>query len=112
MCLAVVLAGTPRSFAVMKTTIRVCFAIAALSLSACEATEDIDEASDCEVICDTFADCVDSEYDTEGCYDRCTQRADSMESRDQEDTCESCLDDLSCTEAAFECTPECAGIVP
>jgi hypothetical protein len=96
----------------MKNTIRACFAIVALTLSACDAAEDIDESTDCEIICDTYADCVDSNYNTDACYDRCTMRADEMASRDQEDECESCLEDLSCTEAAFECPVECAGLVP
>ena len=70
-----------------------------------------DEASDCSVICDKYQDCFDSNYDTDACYDRCVARADDMSSRNQEDECESCIDDLSCGEAVFECTDNCVGII-
>jgi hypothetical protein len=98
----------------MRTVIKACLAVAALSLAACsdDAIEDIDESTDCEMICDTYGDCVDSDYDVEACHDRCTDRADDMPNNDQEDDCEACLEDLSCTEAAFECPTECVGIVP
>ena len=91
-----------------------CLALGLLSLGACadDAVEDIDESTDCEAICDTYADCFDSDYDTDSCYDRCTDRADEMSNRDQEDACESCIDDLSCGEAVFSCTDDCVGIVP
>lgn len=94
----------------MKNTIRVCFAVVALTLGACDAAEDIDEASDCETICDEYADCWDDGYDTEACQERCTERADDMSSRDQEEDCSNCIDG-SCAEDAFECSIECAGII-
>jgi hypothetical protein len=98
----------------MRTIIKTCLAICTLSFVACadDAIEDIDESGDCDVICDTYADCFDEGYDRERCYDRCTDRADDMSARDQEDQCESCIDDLSCGEAVFSCTDDCIGIVP
>ena len=93
----------------MRTLLVTCLAMSALTLVACE---DADEASDCSVICDKYMDCFDDEYDTEACYDRCTERADDMPSRNQEDECESCIDGMSCGEAVFSCTDDCIGIVP
>jgi len=98
----------------MKNLFRACLVIGAASCVACadDAIEDIDEAADCDAICGTYADCFDSQYNTDNCYERCTKRADEMSSRDQEDQCEDCIDDLSCGEAVFSCTDDCVGIVP
>lgn len=97
----------------MKITFKTCLALVALTLSACsdDAVEDIDEAGDCDIICDKYQECFDSNYDTDGCYDRCTARADDMSSRDQEDMCEDCIDGMSCGESVFNCTADCAGII-
>lgn len=98
----------------MRKLIQTCLAIGALCWVGCadDVIEDIDESTDCDIICDRYQECFDSDYDTDACYDRCTDRADEMSSRDQEDECESCIDDRSCGEATFACATECIGIVP
>lgn len=97
----------------MSTTIKAFLVCAALALGACDAAEDVDEAADCEQICDKYQECFDSNYEVDSCYDRCTERADDMENRDQEDSCADCIDNNeSCGEATFNCTDECIGIVP
>jgi len=95
----------------MRTTIKACLACIALALVACD-PEDVDEATDCEIICDKYQECFDSSYDTDACYDNCVDRADDMPNRDQEDSCEDCIDDMSCGEAVFSCADNCVGIVP
>jgi len=99
----------------MSTTIKALLACAALALGACadDAIEDIDEAGDCEEICDKYQECFDSNYNTGTCYDNCTEMADEMSRQDQEDECADCIDNNdSCGEATFACTAECVTIVP
>jgi len=72
--------------------------------------EDIDRATDCSQVCDRYKDCIDGDYDTDKCTDRC-EDMDSNERTAKIDDCENCLDDKSCG-GSFECTVECAGIVP
>jgi len=72
----------------------------------------VDRATDCPMICDKYKDCIGGEdYDTDACNDRCTDMTSDSES-DKISTCEDCLDDRSCTGSVFNCTTECAGIVP
>jgi hypothetical protein len=99
----------------MRITINAFLACAALALGGCsdDAVEDFDEAGDCEEICDMYQECFDSNYDTDACYDNCTERADDMSNRDQEDMCADCIDNNeSCGDATFACTDDCIGIVP
>lgn len=80
-------------------------------LGAC--ADDIDEQFDCWAICDKYGECVDSDYDKDACADRCETEADNdKDFAAKADVCESCVDDRSCTESVFQCTAECAGIVP
>lgn len=88
-------------------------ALALFGFTGCEeAAEDVDQAFDCGQICDRFQECVDEDYDTDGCFDRCEQAAeDSDDFGDHASECETCLDDRSCAES-IPCTDECFGIVP
>jgi hypothetical protein len=74
--------------------------------------EQIDEASDCNDICDKYQECFDKSYDTDKCQSNCESRADDPDHRDQEDKCSDCIDNASCTGAVFSCTTDCLGIVP
>jgi hypothetical protein len=72
----------------------------------------VDQAYDCNAICQKYADCVDSSYDVSKCADSCRDKADSDDSfADKADDCQACIDDKACTET-FPCIGECAGIVP
>jgi hypothetical protein len=83
------------------------------TLAGCEATDEIDEVVDCTKICNRYDECVDDEYDVDGCIDECEDKADNEEGfEEQADECESCIDSGSCTENVFNCIDECAGIVP
>jgi hypothetical protein len=81
---------------------------------ACEASDRVDNRLDCRQICDRYAECIDEDYDVDECRDNCRDSANDdgdFESRVEE--CSDCIDgDDSCVESTFQCTAECAGIVP
>lgn len=80
------------------------------SVVGCGAEEEID----CFKICKHYDDCVDSSYDVSACQDRCEDDSDNVAGYEAKaDACESCIDgDTSCVEAGFQCSDECAGIIP
>ena len=85
-------------------------AAVALTHIACDS---IDRAYDCAAICDKYKTCADANYDDDACAERCRENAaDSEAFEDKADDCQACVDDRSCAGAAFNCTPECVGIVP
>ena len=87
------------------------FGLFAFATTGC--TDEIDRITDCQDICSRYADCFDDSYDVEGCRNECKNEAADSENFDQRvDNCENCLDDRSCSSAAFGCATECAGIVP
>jgi len=78
-----------------------------------DVVEEITNTSDCADVCERYADCFDDDYDVSECTDRCEDEADASEDQEERlEACESCIDDESCSSAVFECTTECAGIVP
>jgi hypothetical protein len=78
-----------------------------------EAVDEVTNTVNCASVCDRYAECFDSDFDVEGCTDRCEDDADASENREQRlEACNSCIDDRSCTSATFACATECAGIVP
>ena len=73
----------------------------------------IDNAIDCHSICDRYRSCYDASYDVDGCASRC--RDDSSHDSDYQrkaDECDACIGGRDCASATFNCTTECAGIVP
>lgn len=73
----------------------------------------VEERLNCRAVCNGYEDCVDSDYDTRDCIDRCSSdSADDDEYSRQVDMCETCINDRSCGESVFACATECAGIVP
>ena len=87
---------------------------AAAAFAGCgEATVEVTNTVNCASVCGRYADCFDSDFDVDGCTDRCEDEADASESREERlQACDSCIDDRSCTDATFNCASECAGIVP
>lgn len=84
-----------------------------MAATGCEdEVEDIDESIDCSQICDKYQECFDDDYDVDACQERCEDRADEQASRDQEQACSECIDDMSCGGAFTSCTDDCIGIVP
>lgn len=85
----------------------------ALSFSACNADEEIENEIDCQAICQRYSDCFDGDYDVSGCQDRCENDVDSGELTFNEvDACSDCIDDRSCASGTLSCATECVGIVP
>ena len=73
----------------------------------------MEAAYDCHGICDRYQSCYDSSYDTGSCASRCRDNAGSDSSyANKADDCHACMDDTSCTAAAFNCPTQCVGIVP
>jgi hypothetical protein len=98
----------------MSKFIALTLLLSAAGMSACgkdDPVTAIDRSMDCSEICGRYKDCIQTDYDTDKCEDRCTDMVDSKET-DKIDDCENCIDDKSCTNSVFNCTTECAGIVP
>jgi hypothetical protein len=87
-----------------------------IALGAVGCSDTVDKVSnkiDCRSVCKRYSDCFDSDYDVDGCEDKCENGADSSEARESKlERCDDCLDGSSCTGAAFKCADECVGIVP
>ena len=81
-----------------------------LGLGACGAVDEIDEGFDCHNLCERYRTCYDVNYDTDACRDRCQGYVDGIDAS-RADTCDACLDPMSCVDAAFNCSAECAGIL-
>ncbi len=79
----------------------------------CDTADEIEAEIDCQSICDRYAECFDDGYDVSACQDRCEDNIDTgdIEQRDV-DECSDCIDDKSCTGAAFSCASECLSVVP
>lgn len=78
-----------------------------------EAADEVTNSIGCGEVCARYSDCFDADYDVEGCTDRCEDDADASEDKEQRlEICNACIDDRSCSEATFDCTDDCVGIVP
>lgn len=87
----------------------------ALSTAACgndDPLSEIDEAANCNSVCNRYRDCFDNNYDTETCYDECQAVVDGSGDPHAADNCESCIDDMSCAGGVFNCATECGALVP
>jgi hypothetical protein len=96
----------------LKHALRIGFAflIAAATLGGCS---DAKNTITCADVCSRYKDCFDSDYDVSSCTDKCQSRAGSDDDKESQlNQCDSCIDDKSCTAAAFSCATECVGIVP
>ncbi len=84
-----------------------------LSFGLVGCADEIDELFDCSQICNRYEECIDGDYDVDGCIDRCETNADEEEGfAERADNCETCLDgDDSCAES-LPCADDCVGIVP
>jgi len=71
----------------------------------------VENAYNCDQICDRYQDCFDANYDADACQARCEDKADDAAFADKAEDCQACIDDRSCT-GSFACVDECVGIVP
>jgi hypothetical protein len=70
-------------------------------------------AFDCEQVCNRYKDCYDSSYDVGHCEDSCrTKAANDPTIKAKAAACESCIGDMSCISATFNCAQDCGAIVP
>lgn len=100
--------------AMVKPTLIVLSALSSIVLTGISAgcTDAIERAYDCHVVCQTYADCVDSTYDVGACTDRCEHHAaDDQDFARQADSCQQCVDDRACSEN-WPCIDNCVGLVP
>jgi hypothetical protein len=67
----------------------------------------INEAMDCDQLCEKMEVCIDSDLDVHDCAEKCEDRVDDSALADKLDSCTDCLDSgRSCNEAVDEC-PVC-----
>lgn len=72
---------------------------------------DVENAYNCDQICDRYKDCFDASYDADACQTNCEAKAEDAGFADKAESCEACIDDRSCS-GSFACASECIGIVP
>jgi hypothetical protein len=81
--------------------------------SGCAVVQKIDTAIDCNGICDRYASCFDSSYDTSACASRCRKSASSdADFRRKADQCMACISERSCVKATVACVADCVSVVP
>jgi hypothetical protein len=75
--------------------------------------DSVETAFDCQQVCTRYRDCYDSSYNVDNCRSSCRSRAANDPSVQQAaDTCDSCIGDMSCLSATFNCASSCSNIVP
>lgn len=88
-------------------------ALLVCGFAGCGAADEVESQVDCLDICQRYSDCFDSDYDVSECQSECEGKVDEDESfLEDVSGCDNCIDDRSCSEGAFACTDDCAGIVP
>lgn len=97
-----------------RSVVSLTFAVALLAAVGCSSTVDeVTNKIDCHTVCKRYADCFNSDYDVDGCTDKCQNSADADTERQRKlKTCDTCIDDRSCNAATFNCAADCVGIVP
>ncbi len=97
----------------LKLGLSLVLALAPVAFLGCSTVDDIGNSIDCHQVCKRYADCFKSDYDVDGCTDKCENSVDNDTERERKlKACDSCIDDRSCTDATFNCADECIGIVP
>ena len=87
--------------------------LAPVALLGCGTVDDISNSIDCHQVCQRYRDCFKSDYDVDGCTDKCENSAANDSERERKlKMCDTCIDDRSCTSATFGCADDCLGIVP
>ncbi len=83
------------------------------AVSGCAVAQRIESAIDCDGICQRYASCFDSSYDTSACASRCRGAASKQaDFRRKADICNACIGERSCVAATFACVSECVSVVP
>ncbi len=98
----------------LRVAIGLAFATGVFAVAGCSSTVDeVTTSIDCHTVCQRYADCFASDYDVDGCTDKCENSSDASSERQRKlKMCDACIDDRSCTAATFNCADDCVGIVP
>ncbi|MDX2052859.1 MAG: hypothetical protein SFV15_10735 [Polyangiaceae bacterium] len=98
----------------IQRVIALSFLFCAVSLGCSDdPVEQITNKITCRDVCGRYKDCIDSNYNVDMCVSKCEADASAEEAKEQKlNTCETCLDDKSCTDSVFKCGVECTGVVP
>jgi hypothetical protein len=87
--------------------------LAATVVSCSDTVDEVTNYITCSEVCERYSECFDADYDVDGCSDRCENAATANEDKERRlEICDACIDDRSCSEATFNCTDDCLGIVP
>jgi len=97
-----------------QSALLLALAIAGFAIVDCSSTVDeVTTRIDCRTVCKRYADCFQSDYDVDGCSDKCDNSGEADAERQRRlKMCDACIDEPSCTAATFNCADACAGIVP
>ena len=87
------------------------FTLLVASAATAPGCSSVENAYNCDQICDRYKDCFDANYDAEACQASCEDRAEDAGFADKAEDCQACIDDRSCS-GSFACADECIGIVP
>ncbi len=69
--------------------------------------DEVDEAFDCQAICNEYQDCYDASLNVDTCIDDCFDAIDADASLDTDaDQCRDCIENAACTDISSEC-PTC-----
>jgi hypothetical protein len=84
----------------------------AQTLLSCSAVDKVENKITCSQVCSRYKECFDSDYDVNDCSSSCEQETNADEDKDRRlESCDSCIDDRSCSEAVFHCADDCVGVI-
>jgi len=87
-------------------------ALALLLVNGVIGCSDAKNVVSCAEVCDKYKSCINSDYDVASCTSKCEDKANDNADRQQQlDSCDSCIQDRSCSGAVFNCTTECATVI-
>ena len=75
-----------------------------LALASCSSVDEVTNSIDCHTVCQRYADCFNSDYDVDGCSDRCETNADSADDRQRKlKACDTCIGTGGISMTAWAC---------
>ena len=87
-------------------------AVCALTVGALSGCGAIKETANCASVCSRYKDCFDGSFDTKSCTEQCQSKSESDKNFARStDQCQACITDRACSETAFPCATECAGVI-
>lgn len=69
-------------------------------------------STNCDISCERYQECVDSDFDVERCADTCSTRSEDADFEAQAKECAQCVADQdTCSETTERCWDDCLGVV-